>query len=269
MDTSEFERKLMEYNRAHWGADNLPPEWREYDFETALSQVMIDFTADATKNRKFYRIAGQSGTGKTTQLLPAVTAYYEAQNAKPILIAARLFVDYHPYKDQILERFGIENIRESTNEFSVCLMFLSLKALISEGWDIILDVTLLDPFIEGILMQLLTAYGYDSRIAMMAVSKEISDSFIGKRVDRKVRTSTAAEFWRATAAALDFYVENFPNTRISVWSAFKLKPVYDGPVVGSLAAIREYQQITKMPTKAPSEDKLREAKIQYLRTSAK
>jgi hypothetical protein len=264
----DFAQKLMAYNTAHWGADHLPDEWRQYDFATILPRALADFTIGATRGRRFVRIAGQSGSGKTSQLLPAAEAFFASHEAQPVLIAARRFVEYHPYYEQILARFGAEHIRESTHEFTVTMMFLALKALIDDGYDLILDVTLLDPFIEQVLMQLLTAQQCQSRVLMVAVSKEISDQFITKRTARVVKNTTAAEFWRATRAALDFYVASYPDLPITVWSAFDLDPIYDGPIATSLPAIRKYQAIPAMPPAAPSEESLRQAKIQYFTVPA-
>ncbi|MDR0979812.1 MAG: zeta toxin family protein [Candidatus Nomurabacteria bacterium] len=261
-----FVAQLDAYNRAHWGASDLPDEWRHYDYQAILQKVLADFTPNKTQNHHFLRIAGQSGSGKTTQLLPAADAYFAKRGLAPVIVAARLFVDYHPHLTEIKAEFPPEKLRELTNEFSVSLMFLTLAALIQQGYDIILDVTLLDPFIERTLMQLLAAHKYTSRIFLLAVSKTISDQFIAKRQGRVVNTATAEEFWHATHKALEFYGVEFHEIPITVWSAFDLQPIYNGPISNALTLVYKYQAINELPSTYPSEPELLAAKVATAQT---
>jgi predicted ATPase len=262
----DFLAKLTAYAQEHWGATHLPDELRQFDAQTILPQVIADITTDATQTRQLVRIAGQSGSGKTTQLLPAAEAYFAHRQLHPVLVAARSFVQYHPHLVEIREQFGEENLRENTHEFTVIMMFLTLSALIANGYDIILDVTLLDPMIESVLNQMLTDNRYQSRIFMIAVSKEISDQFIGKRANRKVKSHTADEFWRVTQLALNFYAQNLPTTPITVWSAFDPTPVYSGTISDALSIIKKYQSISELPQPTPTETQLRRAKIEFVKT---
>lgn len=260
-----IDKQIMTYMRTHWPS-KVKKEWRITDqmYPTILQKILKDFTKNATKNHQFFRIAGQSGSGKTTQLLPAVEAYFKSRSQQPILIAARLFVPYHPFADQIKTAYGAENLRTKTNEVSTILMFLTLKSLIKDGYDIILDVTLLDPLVEAALMQMLESAKYQTRLTLVAISKEISDQFIGKR-RRKVAKSTAAEFWRATHLALDYYAKNHPKMPTTIWSAWDKQPIYDGPIGDKKAiqTIKKYQQIINLPPETPTEDDLRQAKITH------
>ena len=258
-------QQIAAYMRTHWPSE-VKPEWQVTDamYPEILEKIIKDFTVNATKSKQFFRICGQSGSGKTSQLLPAASAFFASRSERPILIAARLFVAYHPYSEQIKTAYGAEHLRTKTNEVSTILMFLTLRALISKGYDIILDVTLLDPLVEAALMQMLTEQNYQTRLAMVAVSKEISDAFIGKR-KRKVAKSTAAEFWRATRHALDFYAQNHPEMPVIIWNAWDPAPVYDGRIghPEAIKTIEKFWAITKLP-QTPDTDALREAKIAYL-----
>ncbi|MDR3298098.1 MAG: zeta toxin family protein [Candidatus Nomurabacteria bacterium] len=261
----KINQQVAEYMRSHWPSE-VRPEWRVTNemYPAILQKILQDFTKNATQSKQFFRICGQSGSGKTSQLLPAVAAYFESRQAKPILVAARLLAPYHPFAEEIKSAYGVTNFRSKTNEVSTILMFFVLKELISLGYDIILDVTLLDPIVEGALMNMLTAQDYQTSLTMVAISKEISDTFIGKRKNRTVTKSTAAEFWRATRLALDFYIKNYPEMPITIWSAWDSSPIYAGPIghLSVMKIIEKYWLIPKLPGET-NEPALRQAKISY------
>ena len=78
--------KVIEYMKAHWPSQ-VKPEWQVglVEYPALIEKALADFTLAATKNRQFIRIAGLSGSGKTTQILPAVEAYCEKNGYEPIL----------------------------------------------------------------------------------------------------------------------------------------------------------------------------------------
>lgn len=262
----KVEESVIRYMKTHWPSE-VRPEWRVADEEYVeiLERVLESFTKDKTKGRRFFRICGQSGSGKTSQLLPAVEQWFESRDARPVLVAARLFVPYHPYAREIEAEYGTENLRRMTDEVSTILMFLTLRELIKEGYDIILDVTLLDPLVERALMQMLRANDYDVRMTMVAVAKEISDYLIGQRQGRVVAKSTSEEFWRATRLALDFFVEEWPDLKLTVWNMWDEVPVFAGAIAdGALAAIEANWRVIDR-TLLEDLDSLRLAKINYLK----
>lgn len=264
---SESDRELaavFEYMQAHWPS-KVKPEWQvsRDEYPEILVKVVADFTVAATKNRKLVRIAGVSGSGKTTQILPAVEAYNKEHDYMPILIAARRFVEYHPHYNEIKEYYGDEDLRKLTDEFSTIMMFLCLTELIRGGYDIVLDVTLLDPEMEGILLKMLKAAGYEAMFLMIAVSAAVTEKFLQGRAWRH-SAETEQEFIRATTKALEFYAENAPEIRVVIWSVYDLLPVYDGEMRGCLKVFEEYSAREEMP--ANDDDERREAKIKYLTT---
>ncbi|MBR5939281.1 zeta toxin family protein, partial [Candidatus Saccharibacteria bacterium] len=226
-----------------------------------LKKLLDDFTPAATKNRKLIRIAGISGSGKTTQILPAVEAYCEKNDYKPILIAARRFVKYHPYCEEIKNFYGEENLRKNTDEFSTIMMFMTLVDLFKNGYDIILDVTLLDPEVEGLLLDMLLAMEYEAMFLMIATSPTVTANFLKDRAWRHTK-ETEEEFIRATEKALKFYAENAPDFRIILWSVYDKDPIYDGPIKNSLDIFADYSKREELP--AADDDARREAKIEYL-----
>lgn len=259
--TSALE-KVVGYMKAHWPSP-VKPEWQVKleDYPVILKKVLDDFTPAGTKNRHFIRIAGLSGSGKTTQILPAVEAYCKKHAFSPILIAARRFVEYHPHYQEIKDYYGEENLRKNTDEFSTIMLFMTLSELVKEGYDIILDVTLLDKSMEEILLKMLEAGNYEALLLMIAVSPTITEYFLKGRAWRHSK-ETEQEFIRATSHALKFYAKNVPDLRIILWSVYDKPPVYDGPASDVLPVFEEYSKREDLPK--PDDDARREAKINYL-----
>ena len=254
--------QVVQYMKAHWPSQ-VKAEWQVSleQYPQILQTVIRDFTEGSTKNHQFIRIAGLSGSGKTSQILPAVEAYTKKNNLNPVLVAARRFVDYHPHKDAIAKEYGEENLRKNTDEFSTIMMFLAMDALTKQGYDIVLDVTLLDPVVEQILINMLNKNFYKKLLLMIATSPEVTEHFLRGRSWRHSK-ETELEFIRATMNALEFYTKHDPSLHTILWSVYNLEPVYDGPIKDSLEVFKEYSEKTDLPKK--DDDKRREAKIQYL-----
>ena len=185
---SESDRALeqvVEYMKSHWPSQ-VKPEWQVSieEYPNIVAKVIADFSVNKTKNCKLFRIAGLSGSGKTTQILPAVEAHCQMNRLDPILIAARCFVEHHPHYQEIKDFYGEEKLRQMTDEFSTIMMFLTLSKLIEAGYDIILDVTLLDPKIEAILLKMLEAKNYDLLILMIAISPVSPTDCVPDRANR-------------------------------------------------------------------------------------
>lgn len=254
--------KVVSYMKSHWPS-KVKPEWQVdlAEYPKILKTVVEDLTLAATKNRHFIRIAGLSGSGKTTQILPAVEAYCEKTKIEPILIAARRFVKYHPHYEEIKGFYGDENLRKMTDEFATIMLFLTLSELIKGGYDIVLDVTLLDPEMENILLTLLKAGNYETLFLMIAVSSTVTEKFLSGRAWRHSR-ETELEFIRATSKALEFYASNAPELRIILWSVYDKPPVYDGPIRDCIKIFTDYSNRNDLPKK--DDDARREAKINYL-----
>lgn len=258
--------KIITYMKAHWPS-KVKEEWQVKlnEYPKILKKIIEDFTLAATKNRHLIRIAGISGSGKTTQILPAVEAYCNKNSFEPILIAARRFVEYHPYCQEIKDFYGEENLRKNTDEFSTIMMFLTLTELIKNGYDIVLDVTLLDPEMEGILLKLLTTGNYETLFLMIAVSSTVTEKFLSGRAWRHTK-ETEEEFIRATSKALEFYSEHAPDLHIIIWSVYDKPPVYDGPMKNCLKTFEDYSSREELPKN--DDDARRDAKIAYLTTDS-
>lgn len=256
--------QVVAYMKSHWPSD-VREEWQVplEDYPTILARVVADFTAGATTSHQLIRIAGLSGSGKTTQILPAVEAYAAKHDLSPILVAARRFVEYHPHYQEILQEYGKANLRKKTDEFSTIMMFLTLDYLTKYEFDVILDVTLLDPAIEQILMEMLKANHYKFALLMIAASPTVTAHFLGGRSWRHT-PETEAEFVRATTEALEYYANHHPTLRVILWSVYDLDPIYDGKISDALSVFQDYSTRTTLPA---SDDAARAAaKIKYLST---
>lgn len=254
--------QVVEYMKSHWPSQ-AKPEWQVGldEYPNLAKKVFADLTAGKTTKHHLVRIAGLSGSGKTTQLLPAVENYFNSQNLKPVLVAARIFAVYHPHYQEIKDFYGEAKVRSLTDEFATIMMFLMLDALTKAGYDIILDVTLLDPIVENILLKMLSAYQYESLLLMIAASPEVTEKHLGGRSWRHTR-ETELEFIRATKAAMEFYATKAPELRAVIWNVYDIEPVYDGPVKDSIKTFTKYSAVTDIPPHDEAE--LRTAKIDYL-----
>lgn len=258
--------QVIKYMASHWPS-KVKPEWQVSlaEYPAILQKALEDFTLAATKNHHLIRITGLSGSGKTTQILPAVEAYCKKHDYEPILMAARRFVEYHPHYQEIKDYYGDADLRKLTDEFSTIMLFLTLSELIKGGYDIILDVALLDPEMEGILLKMLHTSDYQMLMLMIVVSPAVTEKYLSGRAWRHSRT-TEEEFIRVTAEALEFYAKQASDIRIILWSVYDLDPIYDGPVSGCLDVFREYSTRTDLP--ASDDDARRTAKITYLADQA-
>ncbi len=254
--------QIVKYMKSHWPS-NVKPEWQVglAEYPGILKKALADLTMAATKNYHLIRIAGVSGSGKTTQILPAVEAYCEKNNFEPILMAARRFVEYHPHFEEIKEYYGEENLRKNTDEFCTIMLFLTLSALMKDGYDIVLDVTLLDPEMEAILLKMVKTENYKFLILMIAVSPTVTEKYLSGRAWRHSK-ATEQEFIRATSEALAFYAENTPDTHIIIWSVYDKPPVYDGPIKDCIDIFSDYSNREALPKS--DDDERRDAKIDYL-----
>ena len=257
-------KQVIAYMQAHWPSE-VKEEWKVDlgEYPKILEEIVRSFTKDKTKKHQLIRIAGLSGSGKTSQILPAVEKYCETNNISPVLVAARRFVEYHPHCEEIKKEYGEENLRKKTDEFSTIMMFLTLNGLTKYGYDIILDVTLLDPEVEKILLNMLKTNNYKSLLLMIATSPTVTEYFLKDRSWRHSK-ETEEEFIRATKRAIAFYAENAGNLHTILWSVYDLEPIYNGPIKDALEIFNEYSSKTDLPPS--NDDERREAKIQFLST---
>lgn len=228
-----------------------------------------DLKKEKSKTKKVYRICGQSGSGKTTQLLYAINEVLIQKDLNPVIIAVRNFATYHPNYQKLYETFGKGEIREKTNGFALKLLCLTLCEFIENGYFIVMDITLLSPQFEKIVLELLKENGYKREYLIMSVPKEQSQQFITKRQQgnqqessRVVYKNSSNFFYDILPEGLKFLTQNDKNSSISVWSAYQKEPVYYGMVKNSFEEFIKHRKILKEIL--ISETELREFKTKFL-----
>ena len=230
-----------------------------------------DLTAQAefTKFKLLYRLAGQSGSGKTTQLLPAVSECEKIKGRNPIIIGVRTFVQYHPQYSELLNTVPKSEMRERTNGFALKCLCVTLKLLIESGYFIVLDITILDPVFEEFVLENLNANGYKVQYHILAVSKTQSDAFICKRAGdvtnaesgRKVNKASMDYFYNILPVGLKYLAKTDRKNSCYIWSAYDRDPIYMGKLLTSVEAVIKGRETVGA---LQSEDELRAAKIKFI-----
>ena len=223
-----------------------------------------------THARELYRLAGQSGSGKTTQLLPAILRYEKMRGRKPITIAVRNFPKYHPEFEQITKELSSSQVRERTNGFSLKCVCVALKLMLESGYLVILDVTVLDPVFEEFLYHQIRKHNYQTHYHILAVNKQQSNEFIRKRFQsttgeeagRAVATQTSDYFYQILSKGLDYLSRVDKSGKATVWTAYDKSPIYTGNMQGVPKALSKGRSLQK--PLVFTEHELREAKLAYL-----
>ena len=221
-----------------------------------------------TKSKKLYRIAGQSGTGKTTQLLPAILRSVGGQ--KPITIAVREFAPYHPNYDEIVKNSNPGEVRERTNSFALRTLYIAFSMIVRMGYLIVLDMTLLAPELEEYMLEELKQNDYAIEYHIMAVNWKQSEAFKKKRKASKGFESGKAVlnfpskwFYKYLPKSISHISEIAGHDVCYIWTAYNENPIYFGALKnGALDALAKGRKLIQKPT--INEDDLLNSKIQFL-----
>ena len=230
-------------------------------------KVFPKISAGCSKQKICFRIIGQSGSGKTTQLLPACKKWFEKENLNPLHLCVRRFAEFYPNYNK-LKTLEKGQIRERTNGFALRLLIVCLFHAIKSGIDIIFEMTLLTPEFEKIANSWLCECGYKTTFFANSVSKKISDKLIqerevkkGKEKGRKVEISSSTFFYKNLKKSLIFLRERSPSERIVIFNLFQCNPVYDGPLCRCIKPFSISQQINDV---VMDEKDLKKAKTRYM-----
>lgn len=197
-------------------------------FATA-KEAFKSMKKNCTHGRRFFRLAGQSGSGKTSQLLGA--CYHLCKNAKirPLHIAVRNFAGFYPYASALSSS---PNFREISNGFALKVLICVLKQAFEEEIDIILEIALLDKSFEKYIFSEIEKRNYFHLFQILSVNKTVSDGFIKKRqseVGRITSPSSSEYFFSVMPKTFKFITRKYDGECV-VWSAFDAQPVYFGPL---------------------------------------
>ena len=174
------------------------------------------------------RVAGQSGAGKSSQIVPALE--YALQNKNYIKINVGAFAPFHPnYKKW--QTSCPEQMREKTNGFALRALVMFYKHCILNHVNIVFDMTLLEPEIDLYLMILAKKMSYKIQTHVLCVPRKISDLFIHLRqlkTGRIVKASSSDYFFKALAPCLSALTHSglFNQKDILVlWSHYLTRPI--------------------------------------------
>lgn len=254
-------------------------------FEDIAEKVFLDFTKDkiSVKNPFIIRVAGQSGSGKTTQLMPAISENLEFYNVNYIHIAVRKFAIYHPKYEQLLNEFGQDLIREKTNGFALMLLYRVVEKLIENNYNIFFEVTLLEDDFENNLLLLAKNHNYKINYNIIFCPKEISNYLIEARKNnnssleknRIVPTTTSNYFFDVLQRALNnlYNMRKYFNKNdiIICWNMYNTKPVLiiKDKIENDILLQQFNYYINKKITKLQNEELLLNAKKEFYKNNLK
>lgn len=262
---SDFEKIFEHLNHLSWRCDID----KNTIFQIARSNYK-NFVNKKTKLKKIYRVAGQSGSGKTTQLMKALDSCFLENNTKPVHFAVRKFASFHPNYSILLENFGKSEIREKTNGFALRCLLMTLIFAINDGYLIMFEVTLLSKEFEQFILKYLQLNNYERFYLCLSVNKEISDYFIDKRKldlnneekGRIIYKASADFFYDTLTVAVEYLIQNDPKSRILIWNAYSELPVFDGKIINCIKTLKNERERIKYSFS--NENKLLCSKISYL-----
>ena len=234
---------------------------------------LAEITALWQKNLKpvsepfLIRISGQSGSGKSTQLVPAIEKILKNLPYAKINVGA--FAQFHPRFAEWQENTP-DKMRENTNGFALRALVLFYKHCIVNRVNIVLDMTLLEPEIDLYLMTLAKKSGYKIQTHVLCVPKLISDTFIRRRqrqTGRYVKPSSSDYFFKALAHCLKALTTSHlfnQEDQLILWSHTQTHPIKQTHLNNrsALRRLNRYQERKNAAIKNPKA--LLKAKIRWI-----
>jgi len=222
------------------------------------------------------RTAGQCGSGKTTQLLPAIQQNLPTNNY--IHLAVRMFAKLHPHYNDLINKFGEGLIREKTNGFALLCLFRVAEILIENKYNIFLEMTILDPAFEEYINKIAKKQNYSILFNTMAVPFEISNYLAGQRTkeskiekNRIVPCETLNYFYNVLPLGIANIIDNSiifnDKDYFIIWNIFQPKPIlitnkFNNKILEIFNENRIYKKDCELNLKS-SEEKLIEKMVFY------
>lgn len=155
-------------------------------------------------------------------------------------ISVRRFAKGHPHYERLLNEFGDGLIREKTNGFALLMLFRIVELLIESHYNILLEVTILNPDFEKYLFKLAKRNRYGIHFHILSVPRAKSDYWIEKRKalsktegNRIVLKSSSNFFYDILPITLAELINLkiwSSRDRIFLWTGFGLKPLIGGKI---------------------------------------
>ena len=195
-----------------------------------LDKIVQHFQKDliSEKSPFLIRVAGQSGSGKSSQVAPAIESVLQNKNYIKINVGA--FAPFHPKYAEFQQKCP-NQMREKTNGFALRSLVMFYKHCILNQVNIIFDMTLLEPEIDLYLMTLAKKMNYKIQTHVLCVPRKISDLFIHLRqleTGRLVKRSSSDYFFNALAHCLSALTKSKLFTSkdtLVLWSHYLTHPI--------------------------------------------
>ena len=195
-----------------------------------LDKIIQHFEKDliSQKSPFLIRIAGQSGSGKSSQVVPAIESALQGKDYIKISVGA--FAPFHPNYEK-WQASCPDQMRERTNGFALRALVMFYKHCILNQMNVIFDMTLLEPEIDLYLMTLAKKMNYKIQTHVLCVPRKISDLFIHLRqlkTGRLVKPNSSRYFFNALAPCLSALTKSnlFNSTdTLILWSHYLTHPI--------------------------------------------
>lgn len=237
----ELRNKAIQFIYDVFAKDCLNDEKLKFEgnhFNSVVNKAFNELILNRKINKNPYliKLGGQSGSGKTTQLLPAIKDNLDKIDRNYVHIAVRFFAKFHPYYNELLEKYGEGLIREKTNGFALLCLFAVAEKLIKNKYNVLFEVTLLDPSFEEYFARLSKSMNYNVIYNVLLVPFEISNFWVKNRLynsnyekNRIVPESTQDYFYKVLPIAIEkiLNIHNIfeKNDYVVLWDIFDEKPV--------------------------------------------
>lgn len=227
----------------------------------AANRAFKDMKKNCTFGKRYFRLAGQSGSGKTSQLFKSHSTVLPKAGIFPIHIAVRNFAKFHPDYERLSSRC---DCREITNGFALKVLICVLDMALKTGCDVVLEIAFLDKRFEKLVLARLSQQGYKSYYHILCVNKLLSNTFVLKRkaATKRATFSSSSDYFYHTMKRSLKYLSSHTSAECFLWSAYDLLPVYQGDIGRCYAHFSKAQQ--KIAPLVYDEKQLLEAKINFL-----
>ena len=207
-------------------------------FNNIVEDVFKTLVRNKQPSRKptIIKLGGQSGTGKTTQLMPAIKSCLNEKNIDYVHMAVRLFAVYHPDYNKLLKEYGQSLIREKTNGFAMLCLFAILEKLIKNRYNILYEITLLDPIFEEYTIKLSKLNNYTIIYNVISSPLKISNKWLNERTinskiepNRIVSENSINNLYNILPKAIEHIIKlsNYfdKNDYMILWNLIEKEPI--------------------------------------------
>lgn len=230
--SEELPQEVLDFIQTQWGCGDplCMPSLTLSQWQSLGEQAYQDKIKAVTGRRDApfcLRLVGQSGSGKTSQLLPALQHVLSRQQQGYVSFAVRDFTRYHPHAFEIEARYGQAQFREKTNAFALTLLSFTFLRCAQARLPMLFEVTLLSSIYERWMHAILRSYGYSCDYHCLAVQRSLSDAWIemrGKILQREVSQRSSDFFFTILPIVFKSLQTVELENRVFLWDCFHKTP---------------------------------------------